>query len=59
MPSCDLDLSEIFQPLGPPIVDNTAILPSSSQTQLIQQESTDVLEMLPALGRFCPMISSH
>jgi hypothetical protein len=55
MPSSDLDMLDIFQSLGPTIVDNTAILPPQRQHQqnlITHQESTDILEMLPALGRF-------
>jgi hypothetical protein len=50
MPSTDFDLLDIFQTMGPPIVDNPAVLPAP-QPPIFHQESNDILDMLPALGR--------
>lgn len=47
MPSNELNMLDLFQPLGPSIIDNTA-LPTIPQGH--SRDNADVLDMLPALG---------
>lgn len=49
MPSSELNMLDIFQPLGPSIIDNTALISSTPLNQ--SRDTTEVLDMIPALGR--------
>eukprot|EP00604_Paraphysomonas_vestita_P002257 CAMPEP_0174819646 /NCGR_PEP_ID=MMETSP1107-20130205/3005_1 /TAXON_ID=36770 /ORGANISM="Paraphysomonas vestita, Strain GFlagA" /LENGTH=448 /DNA_ID=CAMNT_0016033537 /DNA_START=147 /DNA_END=1493 /DNA_ORIENTATION=+ len=48
MPSNELNMLDLFQPLGPSIIDNTPVLPTIPQAP--SHDHADVLDMLPALG---------